>query len=228
VVLDAGLGVPSGTWYKVQPLVAGFTQVCRYDRAGLGQSDEVATPPARTSQLLVAEMRMMLQNAGIQPPYILVGASFGGLNVQLYAIEHPQEVVGLVLVDSLHPDVDARIEQLLTPALTTQRHQDLELNQERIKFQDILDSEAQVKNAGRWPDVPLVVLRHGLPFEATSPDWPTEKVEVLWSELENDLGTRTSHSQAIPATASHHQIAESEPNLVADAIHKVWKLARPK
>lgn len=98
VVFDAGLGCGSLHWSLVQPEVAKFTRAVAIDRAGNGWSDE--SPLDRTSENIVTEMHAALHKAGIQGPYILVGHSFGGLNVQLFASKYPDEVAGVVLVDS--------------------------------------------------------------------------------------------------------------------------------
>lgn len=110
VILDAGGGSFSLDWFLVQSKVALFTKVCSYDRAGYGWSDKI--PGERTSKEFVMELHTLLKNANISPPYILVGHSFGGINVQLYAINYPNEVVGLVLVDSAHEDLINRIEAI--------------------------------------------------------------------------------------------------------------------
>ena len=223
VVLEGGLGVYSGTWFAVMPAVASGTRVCRYDRAGLGQSD--AGPKPRTSRRMVTELHTLLTKAHVSGPYVLVGHSLAGLNVHLYASTYPKEVAGLVLVDAVHPDLDRRIEKLLSARQVAQRRADLELNQEGIRFADILTSEAQVRVARPVPDVPLVVLRHGLPFEGGS-NWPTEAVEKLWAELQNDLAKLTPRSQVIVAAKSHHRIQEDEPGVVSAAIEQVVRAAR--
>lgn len=102
VVLDAGWSDCSLNWCLVQPEVAQFTRVCSYDHAGLGWSDPGPAP--RTSQQIVHELHTLLTNAGLPGPYVLVGHSFGGYNVRLFAHEYPQEVAGLVLVESSHED----------------------------------------------------------------------------------------------------------------------------
>lgn len=103
VVLDSGLGHTSLVWSLVQPEVATFTRVCSYDRAGYGWSD--AGPVPRTSQQIVKELHTVLHTANIPGPYVLVGHSFGGLNMYVYAIEYPEEVAGLVLIDAVSKDV---------------------------------------------------------------------------------------------------------------------------
>jgi len=106
VVLDAGLSDNSLAWCRVQPEVAKFTRVCSYDRAGMGWSD--AGPLPRDSKQIVGELHTLLARSGIAGPYVLVGHSFGGMNVRLYAHAYPEEVAGLVLVDGVHEDQFAR------------------------------------------------------------------------------------------------------------------------
>jgi pimeloyl-ACP methyl ester carboxylesterase len=98
VVMDSGLGGGLLDWQTVQPKVAKFARVCSYDRSGLGWSE--SGPKPRTSPQIVEELHALLENGGVDGPYGLVGHSFGGANAQLYAAEYPDEVVGMVLVDS--------------------------------------------------------------------------------------------------------------------------------
>jgi pimeloyl-ACP methyl ester carboxylesterase len=98
VVMDSGLGGGLLDWQTVQPKVATFARVCSYDRSGIGWSESGRRP--RTSPQIVKELHALLENAGVSGPYVLVGHSFGGANVQLYASEYPDEVAGMVLVDS--------------------------------------------------------------------------------------------------------------------------------
>lgn len=106
VVLDTGLGASTLGWAPVIPQVATFTRVVAFDRAGLGWSDRGPRP--RTSEQVVRELRILLRRAGIKPPYVLVGHSFGGLNMRLFAGTYPQMVAGMVLVDVSHEDQVAR------------------------------------------------------------------------------------------------------------------------
>src|SRR5918993_4763941 len=96
VVMDSGLGGTVLDWQRVQPELAKSTRVCTYDRAGMGWSDP--GPQPRTSRQIVSELHTLLGNAGIEGPYVLVGHSFGGVNMQLYASRHPDEVAGMVVV----------------------------------------------------------------------------------------------------------------------------------
>lgn len=100
VILDAGAGGFSVDWSLVQPEVARFTRVCSYDRAGHGWSD--LGPHPRTMRQMVWELRTLLDRADVQPPYVLVGHSYGGMLARLFAFTYPSDVVGIVLDESLH------------------------------------------------------------------------------------------------------------------------------
>ena len=97
VILEAGIGDFSVEWSLVQPKVAAFTRVCSYDRADEGWSDY--GPHPRTMHQIVYELHTLLTKAGVQPPYVLVGHSYGGWLVRLYRTQYPSDVVGLVLVE---------------------------------------------------------------------------------------------------------------------------------
>jgi pimeloyl-ACP methyl ester carboxylesterase len=102
VVLDAGMGSFSPNWYWVQHELAATVRSVAYDRAGLGWSRRSRRP--RDAQTIAVELRDALREAGIEPPYVLVGHSFGGLPVRAFADLYPELTAGLVLVDASHPD----------------------------------------------------------------------------------------------------------------------------
>lgn len=97
VITENGLGGSSPDWRLVQPAVSQQTRICSYDRAGSGWSETGSAP--RTSQQIAAELHTLLVKAHVLGPYVLVGHSAGGMHVQLYASQYPDEVAGLVLVD---------------------------------------------------------------------------------------------------------------------------------
>jgi pimeloyl-ACP methyl ester carboxylesterase len=102
VILEALSGGFSSYWALVQPEVAKQVRVCAYDRAGFGWSG--SDPEPESPQRTARNLHVLLTNAGIQGPYVLVGHSKGGLYVRQFAEMFPQEVAGLVLLDSAHPD----------------------------------------------------------------------------------------------------------------------------
>jgi pimeloyl-ACP methyl ester carboxylesterase len=105
VVLDAGLSGSSLDWNLVQSELGNTTRVCAYDRAGMGWSDP--GPQPRTPRQIADELHTLLMNAGIAEPYVLVGHSLAGKNVRLFALTHPEQVAGMVLVDARSEYVDA-------------------------------------------------------------------------------------------------------------------------
>lgn len=101
VVFENGLGGTLHGWAKVYPEISRISSAFAYNRPSYGRSDKAATP--RDGQHVVDELRSLLKAKGLNPPYILVGHSLGGLYMQLYARRYPDEVRALVLVDSTHP-----------------------------------------------------------------------------------------------------------------------------
>jgi pimeloyl-ACP methyl ester carboxylesterase len=97
VLFEAGIAGSLLGWALVQPQVAEFATTLSYDRAGLGWSDECATP--RTVDCMLAELTSALKQAKIPGPYILVGHSFGGLLIRAFAHARPQDVAGMLFVD---------------------------------------------------------------------------------------------------------------------------------
>jgi pimeloyl-ACP methyl ester carboxylesterase len=98
VILDHSLGGIEG--YFLIDAIAHLTRVCIYDRPGYGWSDP--SPKPRCSSEIVRELDLLLTEAQIEPPYILVGDSFGSYNVRLYARQFPEKVAGIILTDGLH------------------------------------------------------------------------------------------------------------------------------
>lgn len=111
LILESGLGDSYVSWQKVQPQISQFTRVCSYDRAGLGYSD--SSPHPRTSKAMAEELHLLLQNTGIPGPIVLVGHSLGGYDVRVYASLYRNDVAGMVLVDSSHPDQTKRLPQAI-------------------------------------------------------------------------------------------------------------------
>ncbi|MDN4606032.1 alpha/beta fold hydrolase [Sporosarcina highlanderae] len=100
VILDAGLSCCSIDWYYIQPELSKFARVLSFDRAGYGWSSP--SKGTNTSEEVVDDLLRVLEKLAIEPPYILVGHSFGGLNMRLFASKYPDQVEALVLVDAVH------------------------------------------------------------------------------------------------------------------------------
>jgi pimeloyl-ACP methyl ester carboxylesterase len=103
VVLDAGLNGGTRSWAGVQEQVSNHTRVCSYDRAGMGWSEE--GPKPRTFMRIADELHALLQAAGEEGPYVLVGHSVGAHTIRFFVQEYPTDVVGVVLVDPAHEKI---------------------------------------------------------------------------------------------------------------------------
>jgi pimeloyl-ACP methyl ester carboxylesterase len=105
VILDAGLGGTSRDWVLVQARLSAQTRVCAYDRAGMGRGE--AGPGPRSPARFADELHRLLTNAGIPGPYVLVVHSLSGKSARLFAAAHPEDVAGMVLVDTRSEQIDA-------------------------------------------------------------------------------------------------------------------------
>jgi pimeloyl-ACP methyl ester carboxylesterase len=242
VVIDQGGGysiekcfleaVPMG-WRKVFDALARTRRVLMHDRAGLGWSYEPTKPRSCSQQ--VKELRALLRHAQIGPPYLLVGHSVGGFNARWFAAQYPQEVAGVVLVDSSHPDQWTRFGRLIPRPVSGEPSALQRLRQkpdpsgtpERI---DYVTSADEVRTAGTLGDTPLIVLSRspnatrprGLPVDIAA------GIEQVWSELQRDLLNLSTRSAQIVATHAGHNIDEDEPQLVTEAILKLLRETGPR
>ncbi|MEW6401839.1 MAG: alpha/beta hydrolase [Chloroflexota bacterium] len=218
VVFEPGLGDTSEIWAKVQPVVSQFTCTISYDRAGMRQSDPAPAP--RTCQDMVDDLTMILKCARIAPPYVLVGHSFGGLLIRLFASQHPEDVMGMVLVDATHEDRTAGFEKFLSDELIARNRAYLADPSKNSEFVDRIPSEQQVRAARRQFSFPLVVLTRGLPDE---PDavWPSADLQRVETELQREFLQLSSKSSQVIAEKSGHYIQHDQPELVIEAVRKV-------
>jgi pimeloyl-ACP methyl ester carboxylesterase len=254
VVMDSGLGGTVLDWQLVQPGVAKFARVCSYDRGGMGWSDPGAQP--RTSQQIVEELHALLNNAEVEGPYVLVGHSFGGTNVQLYASQYPDEVAGMVLVDSATEDemLETLTEELQgspgwnkflatigvtrlpytlggetdeRTAISTHRKDTYEVADEMTSWEESFEQRrASPLSLG---DKPLIVLTAGafqVPPDAGIPQEQKDSFLEARSEFQADLPLHSQNSERIIAEDSGHYIQLERPDLVIDAIRRVVEAAR--
>jgi pimeloyl-ACP methyl ester carboxylesterase len=212
VVMDNGLGETMAMWEEVVPGVEQFTTVCVYDRAGVGASE--AGPLPRTSQRAAEDLHALLSRARIEPPYVLVGHSIGGLNVRLFASEHPRDTAGLVLVDATHEDFPARERELRS--LTQRSMQSLSYRRGppavRSEYEAIPQSVEEVRRSRPLPDVPVIVITAERGYDSA-------ELKDAWMEMQRQLVQIVPHGLQIMATESTHNIQYDEPGLIVEAIH---------
>ena len=250
VILESGLGDWSSHWASVQRLLKADTQVCSYDRAGYGWSDPGPRP--RDSSRIVAELHTLLGKAGIAPPYLLVGHSFGGINVRLFASTYPEEVSGLLLVDASHPaslpyrrNEDGSIpstamttgNQLMriAPGTSEELHIPAEaqaaLSDQLLHTKSIVTGRAEFRALGQSViallDAPPM---HDLPLIVLSRGlraWPEgaagDAQEEAWRAQQLELSKLSSHGSQRIALHSGHHIQFDEPALVADAVRELLR-----
>jgi pimeloyl-ACP methyl ester carboxylesterase len=221
VVLEAGGGNGLDTWSTVQAAIAEFARVCAYDRPTLirdGVGPRASFLPADVVQTL----HDVLYALGELPPFVMVGHSYGGMIIRLYATNHPTDVVGLVFIDSSHEDQLTRFEAIDPD---TARELRAPARSEALD----LEAFSTALNANRWhASIPIVVLTHGKsPSAPPGRETQTQELEKAWLEMQRELATRSPASTHIIATHSGHYIHRDEPALVIDAIRRVLTDSRP-
>ncbi|MGH3473578.1 MAG: alpha/beta fold hydrolase [Aeromicrobium sp.] len=215
VILEAGLTGDQRTWDAVVPKIASATRVCAYDRANISTSEAAPTP--RTVKDMVTDLHALVESGELKPPYVLVGFSFGGLVSQLYASTYPDDVAGLVLIESNHPDEMKEFEAKLTPAQIKRDRREAAGNPEGV---DIPASFDQVQEASALPDRPLVVITAGQPAE-WPPGWDAKVFDRLRAAQQKDLAGRVSDGTQIIAKESGHEVPSSAPEVVVQGIETV-------
>lgn len=227
VILESGLGDDGAVWGDVQPEVARFTRVCAYDRAGTGSSS--AAPRHHSSRQTVSELHTLLGLAGVDGPYVLVGHSLGGLNVRLFASEHPSEVAGMVLVDATTEEQDARSWSLMPEDAMRDFKGFLAEHPEGVDFETFRADMADVRTSKRsLGDLPLVVLTHGKegpPPPGAPPDLGP-RLARAWTEMQAELPNLSTNSVQIVAQHAGHYIHREAPRLVVVAVREVVRASR--
>ncbi len=245
VIFDSGLGGFSMDWLKVQYKLKDVSTICTYDRAGYGWSDEGPSP--RVTEQIVDEFHELLMKADLAPPYVLVGHSFGGFNVQYFSKLYPKLVAGLVLVESSHPEQFSRLPDIPLKAAKSQSRQrlttmfdprilrnypepyriqagqflssDKSIRTQQREFLNFTQSGVQVSQVKRQLDVPLVIVTRA---KRVWPDTPYgDQQEKIWKQLQKELLDLSTDSSQVIAEDSGHLVYAEQPELVANAVEGV-------
>lgn len=240
VIIDAGLGDDSTDWLDIQNHTAVETRVCVFDRPGYGWSD--AGPQPRNSLRISNEMEKLVQKAGIPGPYILVGHSFGGYNIRVFAAQHPQQIAGMVLVDASHENQYERLNINLpkhfdrkgnililpkggdTVSEKATALRERAFHAARAEISSLHQSALQVRHNNKLPKIPLIVISRG------QSEWAGQRKgknrERIWQQLQQELWKLSPLSQQIFANRSGHDIHIEQPELVVTAINDVVSMSR--
>jgi len=221
VVFEAGFGAGLASWSTVQSNIAKFARTVSYDRAGIGQSE--AGPKPRAAKQIALELHTALQNAGIGPPFVLVGHSFGGIYVRVFADMYPKEVAGMVLIDPSQETFDE----------WTRTHQEAQrtaLDEQIAKASlGVRDESAEVNTsyqqarAAKVPaGVPVILLT------AMKDDTMPAAVRAVWAEKHEEWIAKVPGGKHLRVENSGHFIQGEQPQIVIDAIKQVADQGRSK
>jgi pimeloyl-ACP methyl ester carboxylesterase len=253
VIIEQGAGEPSRLWWSVQDQIAEFAGVCTYDRAGYGWSEPVAA--GRTIADRADELHWLLTNAGVPGPYILVAHSYGGFIVRCFALNHPDQTAGLVLIDTPEETAFFRREVLNFYSRLKLMNRVVELAArfgvlrllghlfplDHVGFSFVRPAEYSAAGDD-LASLQLVGPPTGnfggvgslgdLPLAVVTHGQPFPGpffiLEKGWGEGQTRLAALSTNSLLIPANNSNHMIQIDEPELVVDAIRRVHAAARNK
>jgi pimeloyl-ACP methyl ester carboxylesterase len=216
VILESGLGDTLEVWNTVQPLIAAnCAKTLSYNRAGYLGSDNSNAP--RDSETIVAELRDELKRQNMKPPYILVGHSLGGLYMQYFARNYPQEVAGLVLVDSSHWEQHLAMgNQANTPYNSRQAVTLFMPWIMRREITDSIDAGKQVHASPAAFSIPTIVLS-----STRGPPGETPSDRALSARLQEEIAADYPQANHIRVIDSGHYIQKDHPEVVVEAARKL-------
>ena len=219
VVFESGLGDDWEPWDEVASEVALRTRVFAYSRPGYGDSD--SSPAPRDAAGIVEELRALLAARGVAPPYVLVGHSFGGTYMELFAKAHPEEVVGLVLVDSRHRDFTAACEAASIGGCSIPASAVASLPQVQIdEYRAFARSSDEIHAAGGFGTYPVRVLT------ATSHSSPAA-FEALWRSMHGSLAHEAANGEQLVFNGAGHYLQIEKSDEVTQAILRLLPAPRP-
>lgn len=216
VILESGLGDGKESWEPVYVQISEFASVFAYDRVGYGRSR--SKNKSRDGTTIVKELRATLRALGLAPPFVLVGHSIGGTYMELFARTYPEDVAGVVFVDSRHADFTRQCQiadagQCTPPALLAAL---LPPGPKReLKFGE--ETMQSVMRSGEFPQVPIAVLTSGRQTLSTA------KFRGVWQKTQKDLAKLSSHSVHVTCEDCGHYIHKDNPQLVVETIEDVLR-----
>lgn len=210
VVMDAGYGDDSTAWNPLVEDVSKLANVFLYDRAGLGKSETSASP--RTSRNMIQELRQLLTETNTKPPYFLVGHSFGGVNMQLFADAYEEDVSGLILVDVRPKDYRERFLPTMSQDFQRAYHQQFV---REGNYEEFMESLKQLKETELALQTPVIVIAAG------KKDHYSSESQRLWNDMQKELTQISSNSEFVLAEASAHYIQRDEPEVILAAIKRL-------
>lgn len=206
-------GGGAGNAGEIPGLLAANRRVCVYDRVNVGRSGSVKG--RQTARDSVEDLHALLAAADVPGPYVLLGASFGGLIAQLYAGTHPDDVAGMVLLDASLPE-DVEIDRRYVPEGDRLAPGDWKPTTERI---DQLASYRQLEAVGsRLPRIPVTYI--GIETLELGPHWPVEEITAAVREAQRKLVGRFSPGRLIVLDVPHYMEPEI-PERIAQEVERV-------
>lgn len=211
VVFEAGLGDDWKNWDKVASSVADHARVFAYSRPGYGHSDETTTP--RDPETIVEELRELLVSQELAPPYVLVGHSFGGTFMELFAKAHPDEVEAAVLVEPRPIGFfDACERQGIDMCGIAPEQLERQPDVVIAEYEAFPEGAAALEVAGSFGGYPVRVLT-GTDTAGASEEW-----QALWMSMQASIADEAQDGRQIVVEGGGHYLQLEEPDRVSEII----------
>jgi len=219
VVFEGGFGAGIASWSTVQKEVAAFARTVSYDRAGLGQSE--LGPKPRSAKQIATELHTALEKAGVKPPYVLVGHSFGGIYVRVFAERYPKEVAGMVLLDPSQESFNDWLKKN-QPARLKDAHAQIARAPEGVRAEDAAtDASYEEARAAMAPPGILVIL-----LTATEDETMPADARRVWIEKHKKWIATVPGAKHIVVEKTGHFIQAQQPKRVIDTIRQTLSQIR--
>lgn len=225
IVIEAAMGETLKSWSDLQQELSLITRVVTYDRLGLGKSDMTDTP--RTIENLSSDLNEFLSKNSIPGPYLFIGHSLGTSIIRKYQNDHPENVLGMILIDPMHEDqfdrlmaIKSKEEQEKTlrdradfekTLKTGERNEAIQYHQQRAAMRDV-----------KFPNnIPITIIGsfqvgHGA----------TEEDRKIKKELFDKWLNQAPQIELIATIKSGHYIQDSEPELLIDEVKLIIEKLR--
>jgi pimeloyl-ACP methyl ester carboxylesterase len=238
VVLVTGLAEPLTNFDSIQSAFSHVTRTFSYDRAGLGKSEPISVE--RSIDHMAQELEQLLQKSKIDPPYLLVGHSLGGMIIRYYNYLYPNNVAGMLLIDPASEKYDDVVRKGLSQkeirtidsldyALTPWTRDERVPLAIRSEYQNFKTTDKELIKKTRFPtDKPVTIVSSARFSDVERKEQLSQREVDLWVKLHHDWTMEAPQIRHVTTEKSGHYIQNEEPDLIIAELQLLLDKVRQK